>query len=183
MIVCNPIIVEVRRGDVLESFHRGVICVVDENGNVLYSEGNIGQVCFPRSALKFFQHIPLLLSGAFEYFGFTMEELAIMCGSHNGEPEHVSLVESIFKKIGLNPNLLQCGAQPPTLKKDVNRLVLEGKEPSALHNNCSGKHAGFLAWCIFNKVSTITNSTIFIITMITKSKSKIRFFKQNICYF
>ena len=75
----NPILVENVRGEVVESFHRGSFCVVDERGDVLWSEGDIQQVSFPRSALKYFQHIPFLLSGGFDALGFTDKELAIMC--------------------------------------------------------------------------------------------------------
>ena len=141
----NPILVEVMRGGVLESFHRGVICVVDKDGNIIYSVGDVQQMCYPRSALKFFQHIPLIESGAFEHFGFTMEELAIMCGSHNGEQEHVRVATQILEKIGLTKEDLLCGAQAPTLSVDRRRLTAEGKKPEKIHNNCSGKHAGFLA--------------------------------------
>ena len=94
----NPILVEVYRGGELESFHRGVICVVNDKGEILYSAGNVEQICYPRSALKFFQVLPLLESGAAEHYGFTLEEIALMCGSHNGEPEHVRVASSILQK-------------------------------------------------------------------------------------
>ncbi len=153
---CNPVLVVSYRGEVLESFHRGVICVVDRDGNIVYSEGNVEQVCYPRSALKFFQQLPLLLSGAPDHFGFSDEEIAIMCGSHNGENEHLRVVKSILAKIGLNESNLLCGAQAPTLKQDYYALVRAGEAPRALHNNCSGKHAGFLAWCVYNNADVHT---------------------------
>jgi L-asparaginase II len=142
----NPILVELRRADVLESFHRGVICVVDEHNQVVYSKGDIHQICYPRSAMKFFQHIPLLTSGIFEKYNFTNKQLAVMCGSHNGESIHTEVVHSILTAIGMNEDSLQCGAQPPSLKKDYHQLIRNNQEPKAIHNNCSGKHAGFLAW-------------------------------------
>ncbi len=145
----NPILVERYRGEVLESFHRGVICIVDEKGDVVFSAGDIQQVCFPRSALKLFQILPLLECGAVEKFGFTLEEIAIMCGSHNGEKSHISVVEKILQKIGLEKSLLKCGAQYPTLAEDRNALIKTDGSPEDLHNNCSGKHAGFLAMCVF----------------------------------
>ncbi|MDX5319596.1 MAG: asparaginase [Bacteroidota bacterium] len=150
----NPILVEVIRGGVLESFHRGVICVVDREGKVILEEGDIRQVCYPRSALKFFQQIPLLMSGAVEAFGFTEEELAVTCGSHNGEERHVNAVDSILRKIGLDRSALQCGAQYPTHRKTANELIAKGIKPEAIHNNCSGKHAGFLALAIYKGLST-----------------------------
>ncbi|MGZ5281363.1 MAG: asparaginase [Bacteroidia bacterium] len=145
----NPILVERYRGNVLESFHRGVICIVDEKGEVVFSVGDIEQICFPRSALKLFQILPLLESGAVEKFGFTMDEIAIMCGSHNGEKSHIAVVEKILQKIGLSKTKLKCGAQYPTLTEDRNELIKADKNPEDLHNNCSGKHAGFLAMCVF----------------------------------
>lgn len=145
----NPILVEVYRGGELESFHRGVICVVNKDGDTIYSAGNTEQICYPRSALKFFQVLPLLESGAAEHFGFTLEEIALMCGSHNGEPEHVRVAESILKKAGLDKSHLRCGPQLPTLKKDIQELYRNGQSPEQIHNNCSGKHAGFLAMSRF----------------------------------
>ncbi len=151
---CNPVLVESYRGPVVESFHRGVVCVVDEHNSIIYQQGNVEQVCYPRSALKFFQQLPLLLSGAADHFGFSEEELAVMCGSHNGEGTHLQVVRGIFNKIGLDESALGCGAQAPTLKQDAQALIRAGLEPSALHNNCSGKHAGFLAWCVFHHQAT-----------------------------
>ena len=81
----NPILVEVYRANVLESFHRGAICVVNENNEIIFSKGNVEQICYPRSAMKFIQVLPLLVLGGIEKFGFTLQEIAIMCGSHNAE--------------------------------------------------------------------------------------------------
>ncbi len=145
----NPILVELRRADVLESFHRGVICVVDENNQIIYSKGDVEQICYPRCAMKFFQHIPLVTSGIFYSYGFTPEQLAVMCGSHNGESTHTQVVNTILDTIHLNESNLKCGAQPPSLKKDYHQLIRENKDPQPIHNNCSGKHAGFLAWSTY----------------------------------
>lgn len=150
----NPVLVNNTRGGIVESFHRGVVCVVGEDGNIVTSLGDVQQVCYPRSALKLFQHIPLITSGAFEYFGFTLKELALMCGSHNGEAMHVETARGILAKIGLGEAFLGCGAQQPTHKKDFVTLIKTNQEPSAIHNNCSGKHSGFLAWCKFHNAST-----------------------------
>lgn len=143
----NPILVEVYRANVLESFHRGVICVVNENNEVIFSKGNVDQVCYPRSAMKFIQVLPLIELGGIEKFGFTLEEIAVMCGSHNAEQEHLEVVECILSKIGLNKNDLFCGPQYPTSKRDADHLIRENKKPEHIHNNCSGKHAGMLALC------------------------------------
>lgn len=145
----NPILVEVTRGEVLESFHRGVVCIVDKDDKIVFSVGDPQQVCYPRSALKFLQQIPLLTSGAVEEFGFTEKEIALFCGSHNGEKEHVETVRGILEKIGLDESHLQCGPQMPTLKEDQYHLIKSDLPALRIHNNCSGKHAGFLAYCIY----------------------------------
>lgn len=149
----NPVLVEVFRGGVLESFHRGVICVVNKDGEVIYSEGDIQQVCYPRSAMKLLQVLPLIELGGMEKFGFTLEEIAVMCGSHNAEPEHLRVVRSILQKIGLSEEHLHCGPQYPSSKKDADELIRTGNKPHDIHNNCSGKHAGMLALCKLLDVS------------------------------
>lgn len=143
----NPILVEVYRGGILESFHRGSVCVVNEQGEIVFQLGNPQQICYPRSAMKFVQALPLLVLGGVEAFGFTQEEIAIFCGSHNGEEQHLAVVRSILHKIGATAQDLGCGAQYPTHKKDADQLVRTDTKPSAIHNNCSGKHAGMLALC------------------------------------
>ncbi len=150
----NPILVEVYRANVLESFHRGVVCVVDKEGEILYSEGDVMQICYPRSALKLLQVLPLLEHGGMEHFGFTLKEIAIMCGSHNGEAEHQQVVNAILKKIGLNKEHLFCGAQYPTDRKTANALIKNSEKPHHIHNNCSGKHAGFLAYAVLRGWAT-----------------------------
>ncbi len=143
----NPILVEIYRGGILESFHRGVVCVVDENKKVVFENGNIHQICFPRSAMKLIQVLPLIELGGIERFGFTLEEIALMCGSHNAESEHLRVLHQILEKIACTPNDLNCGAQSPTSKKAADALLLNHEKPSQIHNNCSGKHAGMLALC------------------------------------
>lgn len=150
----NPILVNHTRGGIVESFHRGTICIVNESGEVLWQFGDIQQVCYPRSALKLFQHIPLLVSGAFDKYGFSDADLAIMCGSHNGEDQHVAAATNILQTIGLSAQNLGCGAQSPTLKNDFVKLIKQNLEPGAIHNNCSGKHAGFLAYCQYHGLPT-----------------------------
>ena len=143
----NPVLVHIMRGEVLESFHRGVICVVNESGDVLYSAGDINQVCYPRSAMKYFQHLPLLLSSSFGSLNLSKQDIALMCASHNGEPIHSKGSEAILAKIDLHASDLQCGIQDPNLRSDRIQMIKNQEEPTALHNNCSGKHAGFLAYC------------------------------------
>lgn len=144
----NPILVEVYRGGLLESFHRGVVCVVNQQNEIIFGVGDTEQLCYPRSAMKLLQVIPLIINGGIEKFNFTLEEIAVMCGSHNAESEHLRVVNSILQKIGLNPDDLNCGRQYPSSKKDANALIKADVKPHHIHNNCSGKHAGMLATCV-----------------------------------
>jgi L-asparaginase II len=146
----NPILVEIYRNNVLESFHRGVVCVVNHTGEIIFSLGNVEQIAYPRSAMKLLQVIPLMVGGGIAKFGFTLEEIAIMCGSHNAEPEHLRVVNAILSKIGLDETALHCGPQYPSSKLDANALIKANEKPQQIHNNCSGKHAGMLAACILN---------------------------------
>lgn len=143
----NPILIERTRGEIVESFHTGSICIVDENGDIVFQIGDVNQVSFTRSALKLFQSVPLIETGAFNTLSLTNKELAITCGSHNAEKEHLNAVISILDKINLSPDYLKCGPQMPTGRIPRNEFKKNGLSPSDIHNNCSGKHAGFLALC------------------------------------
>jgi L-asparaginase II len=138
-------LVEVRRGAITESRHRGHVVVIEPDGNVIASLGASQNVTFLRSSAKPFQSFPLLLTGAAEHFGFTDREVALTCGSHNGEPMHTELVASMLQKLGLGIETLKCGVHEPYGVEAAAELRARGEEPSALHNNCSGKHAGMLA--------------------------------------
>lgn len=142
--IAEPL-VEVKRGSITESRHRGHIVVVDAEGNIVASLGAPEYVTYLRSSAKPFQAIPLLTTGAAERFGFTDREVALACGSHNGESIHTELALSMLKKIGLGPEALHCGAHEPFSAEAAAELRARGEEPTALHNNCSGKHAGMLA--------------------------------------
>jgi L-asparaginase II len=134
----------------IESHHFGVVAVVDEQDRILISRGNIHLKTYIRSAAKPIQNLPLLECGCPEYFHFTDQECAVICSSHNGEPLHVEAVASILKKIGLDESYLQCGAHPPMHAASAEQLLKQGTPFTALHNNCSGKHAGMLACCVKN---------------------------------
>jgi L-asparaginase II len=138
-------VVEVLRGAIVESRHRIHAAVVDADGRVRASAGDPGLVTFLRSAAKPFQAMPLVADGALDRFGITLEELAVACGSHSGEPRHVAAAESILRKVGLDGDALACGAHPPLHEATRRELAEAGLEPVRLHNNCSGKHAGMLA--------------------------------------
>jgi L-asparaginase II len=141
----NPVIAEVTRGGIVESRHRGAFVVCDVNGKIMRSAGDIQSPVFPRSAIKAFQCVPLIESGGADRFGLNDEEIALCCSSHNGEADHVRVAASILAKAGQVEAHYECGAHWPHERKDVIALASKGEEPRAIHNNCSGKHAGMLA--------------------------------------
>ncbi len=108
------------------------------------SLGDIERPVFPRSAVKVLQALPLVASGAADQLGLSDEELAVACASHNGEPEHTAVVARMLARAGLDADALECGAHWPYREPIQRQMAAAGVEPSALHNNCSGKHAGFL---------------------------------------
>ncbi|TMJ53822.1 MAG: asparaginase [Alphaproteobacteria bacterium] len=140
----SPVLVEVIRGSLLESEHRGRVAVIDADGNAVLRLGDVARPVFPRSAVKPLQALPLVETGAADRFGFGADELAVASASHAGEPAHVALVEHMLARAGLDAAALVCGAHPPIHAPSAQALARSGREPSALHNNCSGKHAGFL---------------------------------------
>src|SRR3984893_3893934 len=140
----NPVLVEVLRGGLVESVHRGAVCVVDARGATVLALGDVTAPVFPRSAVKALQALPLVESGAADRYRLGDEELALACGSHGGEPAHVAVVERMLARAGLDATALECGAHRPSHSPSAEVLVRAGRAASALHNNCSGKHAGFL---------------------------------------
>lgn len=141
----NPILAEVTRGNIVESFHRGAVAVVDAKGQLLVERGDVNLPVFPRSAIKAFQTLPLLESGAADAYQFTPQELSLACASHNGEELHVETVRQMLAKAGLNEDNLECGSHWPMLSKAGRAMAARGEKPLSVHNNCSGKHAGMLA--------------------------------------
>ncbi len=142
--IAEPL-VEVRRGSITESRHRGHIVVIEPDGNIVNYLGAPHTVTFLRSSAKPLQALPLLTSGAAERFGFTDQEVALACASHNGEPIHTELAASMLQKIGLGPEALKCGIHEPYSLEVAGKLRLQGQSPNVLQNNCSGKHVGMLA--------------------------------------
>ena len=122
----------------------------DGTHEIINAVGNIHQKFYLRSALKYVQILPLLESPAVEYFNFTDEELAVMCASHDSEPIHLKTVRDILTKIGLDETDLKCGPHTPMNICCAFDYIRNGVTPSfesGIYNNCSGKHAGFLAYC------------------------------------
>ncbi len=140
----QPVLVQVRRGGFVESVHRGAWVVCDTSGTALEGGGAFEQPVFVRSAIKSIQALPLFESGAAERFGLDDVEVALALSSHNGEDCHTEPVARLLGRIGLGPEALRCGAQLPGDSPTRRRLAASGEKPGALHNNCSGKHAGFL---------------------------------------
>jgi L-asparaginase II len=140
----NPVLVEVVRGALTESRHRGAVAVVDADGTTVLALGDVARSVYPRSAVKPIQALPLIESGAADRYGFADEEIALACASHGGEPSHVALAGRMLARAGLDASALECGAHWPSHQPSSQALARSGVPPSALHNNCSGKHAGFL---------------------------------------
>ncbi len=155
----NPILVEAVRGRMVESIHRGAVSVVDADGASALSLGTVDQPVYPRSAMKLIQALPLVESGAADKFGFGNKELSLACASHSSEPGHVELVGSILERAGFTEGDLECGAHWPMLGQageDARiKLAQSGQLPSRCHNNCSGKHAGFLCCATHTGMKTV----------------------------
>src|ERR1041385_7772520 len=140
----NPILVETVRGAMVESRHRGAVAVVDADGTTVLALGDVARPVYPRSAVKPLQALPLVESGAAERYGFGDQEIALACASHGGEPAHVEMASRMLARAGLDGGALECGAHWPSHQPSTQALARSGATASALHNNCSGKHAGFL---------------------------------------
>lgn len=140
----NPVLVEVLRGGHVESWHRAAVAVVDADGGLVAALGDVDRPVFPRSAIKPLQALPLVAGGAAERFGFGDDELALACASHNGEPVHVRTAQVMLAKAGLDADVLECGVHWPYHEGTHRAMAAAGESPGALHNNCSGKHAGFV---------------------------------------
>jgi len=140
----NPVLVEVTRGAMVESRHRGAVAIVDAHGHVELAAGDIAQPVYARSGLKPIQALPLIETGAADAFGLTDSEIALAAASHNGEPRHVELIAAWLARIGLGVEALACGASLPATEAAQRALFEAGGAATAAHDNCSGKHTGFL---------------------------------------
>ena len=140
----NPVLVEVTRGGRVESRHRGAVAVCDADGAVVLALGDITVPVFARSAVKALQALPLVESGIADRFGLTPGELALACSSHSGEAAHLAAAAAMLARAGLGEAALECGVHWPANAGAARDLARAGALPTALHNNCSGKHAGFL---------------------------------------
>jgi L-asparaginase II len=137
----------VTRGDATDSVHYGSVAVVDAAGRLLFVAGDPHYLTTTRSALKPFQALPFVARGGVERFGFSRQQVALLCASHSGEPRHVEAVADMLRRIGCTPADLQCGVHPPLFYAAREELPPAEAKFTTLHHNCSGKHAGMLAYC------------------------------------
>jgi L-asparaginase II len=139
-------IVEVTRGELVESQHHVAACAASASGEVILQTGDIESPVFLRSTAKPFIAAAAIEAGVREAYELDMREIAVMAASHTGEPFHVEAVRSILEKIGVNESALKCGAHLPYNEAAAHAMLERGEVPSPVYNNCSGKHAGILAF-------------------------------------
>lgn len=144
MAAKNPLIVEVTRGGMAESRHRGAAVVMDAKGTAVHAWGDMDRVIYPRSAIKPLQALVLVETGAADAFAVTEGELALASASHAGQPEHTGAIQAWLERIGLGADDLECGAHEPLDPETAKARVRAGESPGQADNNCSGKHVGML---------------------------------------
>jgi len=149
-----PILVEVTRGSIVESRHAGSAAVVDAAGRIVHAWGDIDAPVFARSAIKAIQALPLVETGAADAFGVSEAELALACASHGGESIHTDCVGSWLGRIGLGERDLECGPQISSHEATAHAVLRAGGSFTQVHNNCSGKHSGFLTLACHHREST-----------------------------
>jgi L-asparaginase II len=148
IILSNPhqnVLAHVYRGALVESLHHGDVAVVDSTGKLIASYGDPYFSTYARSSAKLIQAIPVIESGAAEAFHLTDDEIALICASHNAEVDHTDKAASILNKAQVDQKYYQCGAHYPYHAPTAEQMREQGEKPRAIHNNCSGKHAGMLA--------------------------------------
>ena len=141
---CSPL-VEILRGETVESIHYGAFIVVNAQGETIAGLGNPTLTSYPRSSMKPFQALPFIEMGGAEAFGFTKQEVAIMCASHSGTKVHQEVLKGMHEKIGTQESDLSCGVHWPSDAETRTAMIIAGEEPRPFNHNCSGKHTGMLA--------------------------------------
>jgi L-asparaginase II len=158
--MANPVLVEITRGAMVESVHRGSIAIVDAQGANALALGDVESPVFSRSSLKPMQALPLVESGAADAFGLGDEEIALASASHSGEPMHVTRIAAWLERLGLSESDLACGAHPSRYEPVADAMIRRGEKPTRIFNNCSGKHAGFLSVARHWEIATKGYETI-----------------------
>ena len=146
---CVPLI-EATRGDIVESIHFGGFIIVSADGDVLASSGAQDLMTYPRSSMKPFQALPFIEGGGVDTFGFSSQEIAIMCASHAGTDQHASVLKGMHEKVGIMEDDLGCGVHWPSDPKTRQAMRAAGEDPTPFRHNCSGKHTGMLAYARMN---------------------------------
>ncbi|MDZ4842659.1 MAG: asparaginase [Hyphomicrobium aestuarii] len=146
--MANPVLVEVTRGRLVESVHRGAVAIASADGALRLEAGDVSHPVFARSAIKLVQALPMVESGACEKFGFGDAEIALACGSHTGTPRHVAVAGRMVERLGIDATCLVCGAAAPSGNAAARTLAASGARATTLHHTCSGKHLGFVAAAI-----------------------------------
>lgn len=141
-------LIEITRGGLVECQHWGAVAVANRDGKLLAQVGDPGAVVFTRSTIKAFQALPLMQSGGARALGWGPADLALLCASHNGEAMHVEQVERMLASVGQDYHALRCGCHRPLFAELGLGSLPAGFVPDERHNNCSGKHAGFVAYCV-----------------------------------
>ncbi len=147
----NPVLVRVWRGGAVESVHRGAWVLVDPDGGVIEGAGAVHSPVFARSTVKALQALPLFETGAADQFSFGPKETALAISSHNAEPCHTETVRAMLERLDLDEQNLRCGSQVPGDRETRARMLAANEKPTSVHNNCSGKHTGFLTLSRFLK--------------------------------
>jgi L-asparaginase II len=138
----------VTRGKIIESVHLSKCVIQDYNYRTIFSSNHDNDLIYPRSAIKIFQALPFVASNACEIYNLSTKQMAISCASHCGEPEHLAVLNNWLKKIKIKKNVLKCGIHNPLTKRSSDKLLLSGKKPDQLHNNCAGKHLAMISGCL-----------------------------------
>ena len=141
----HPAVVEIVRGPMVESRHRVRYAVVDTAGKLVRRGGDAEAPVYPRSAVKPIQALAMVEAGAADAFELGAAEIALACGSHTGEPRHTAIVLDWLERIACGESDLACGTHPPLDGETALALAAAARAPGAVHNSCSGKHAGFLS--------------------------------------
>lgn len=143
----QPVIAEDYRAGKLENQHQGLICVVNENKEVIYEKGDMNQHVYYRSAMKPIQAIPVFTTNVIDKYGLSLEEAALFTASQRGEKYHEEALISLRQKIGIDEELLVCHASYPLNDEPKEQYLWDHKQKRKLLHNCAGKHLGFLAYC------------------------------------
>ena len=142
----RELVIEVTRGDFVESRHQVIAIISDAKGKRHTQWGDADQLVFPRSTAKPLQALPLMLSGAAQDLKLSQQQLAMACSSHNGEVQHSHVVSSWLEQLGMSSEQLECGSHWPLYQPATVALSQSGVQACSVHNNCSGKHCGFLSF-------------------------------------